>query len=51
MLREALAKMDRADLIVNDKKHLIRTCQPTSSGGHGEGRRVSAKSEQAKEKE
>ena len=48
MLREALAKMGRADLIGNGKKHLIPTWQPAGTGGQGEGRRVSAKSEQAK---
>jgi len=48
MLREALAKMGRADLIGNGKKHLIPTWQPQGTGGQGEGRRVSAKAEQAK---
>ena len=48
MLREALAKMGRADLIGNGKKHLIPTWQPAGTGGQEEGRRVSAKSEQAK---
>jgi len=48
MLREALAKMGRADLIGNGKKHLIPAWQPAGTGGQGEGRRVSAKSEQAK---
>jgi uncharacterized radical SAM protein YgiQ len=49
LLREALAKMGRADLIGNGKKHLIPAWQPPGAGGQGEGRRVSAKSEQAKE--
>jgi uncharacterized radical SAM protein YgiQ len=49
LLREALAKMGRADLIGNGKKHLIPAWQPAGAGGQGEGRRVSAKSEQAKE--
>lgn len=43
MLREALQKMGRADLIGNGKKHLIPTWQPAGTGGQGEGRRVSQK--------
>jgi uncharacterized radical SAM protein YgiQ len=41
MLREALQKMGRADLIGNGKKHLIPTWQPAGTGGQGEGKRVS----------
>jgi uncharacterized radical SAM protein YgiQ len=48
MLREALAKMGRADLIGNGKKHLIPTWQPKGTGEQGEGRRVSAKAQQAR---
>ena len=48
MLREALAKMGRADLIGNGKKHLIPTWQPQGTGEQGEGRRVSVKSQQAR---
>ncbi|NOQ82219.1 MAG: YgiQ family radical SAM protein [Methylophaga sp.] len=43
MLREALQKMGRADLIGNGKKHLIPTWQPAGTGGQGEGKRVSTK--------
>jgi uncharacterized radical SAM protein YgiQ len=39
MLREALQKMGRADLIGNGKKHLIPTWQPAGTGDKGEGRR------------
>ena len=48
MLREALAKMGRADLIGNGKKHLIPTWQPEGTGEQGEGRRVSVKAQQAR---
>jgi uncharacterized radical SAM protein YgiQ len=48
MLREALAKMGRADLIGNGKKHLIPTWQPEGTGEQGEGRRVSVKTQQAR---
>ncbi|MCL4148822.1 UNVERIFIED_CONTAM: hypothetical protein GTU68_007399 [Idotea baltica] len=48
LLREALAKMGRADLIGNGKKHLIPTWQPAGTGSQGEGRRTSAKAQQAK---
>lgn len=41
MLREALQKMGRADLIGNGKKHLIPTWQPAGTGGQGEGKRIS----------
>ncbi|PCJ31013.1 MAG: YgiQ family radical SAM protein [Gammaproteobacteria bacterium] len=40
MLREALQKMGRADLIGNGKKHLIPTWQPAGTGDKGEGKRV-----------
>jgi len=43
MLRDALQKMGRADLIGNGKKHLVPTWQPAGTGGQGEGRRVSGK--------
>ncbi|MBL1320668.1 MAG: YgiQ family radical SAM protein [Methylophaga sp.] len=48
MLRDALNKMGRADLIGNGKKHLIPTWQPAGTGGQGEGRRMSRSSAQAK---
>jgi uncharacterized radical SAM protein YgiQ len=43
MLRDALQKMGRADLIGNGKKHLIPTWQPAGTGEKGEGRRFSGK--------
>ena len=43
MLREALKKMGRADLIGNGKKHLIPSWQPAGTGDLGEGRRVTRK--------
>ncbi|PHS27569.1 MAG: YgiQ family radical SAM protein [Methylophaga sp.] len=48
MLRDALNKMGRADLIGNGKKHLIPTWQPAGTGGQGEGKRISRRSTQAK---
>src|SRR5690606_35106767 len=39
MLREALTRMGRADLIGNGKRHLVPSYQPTGTGGLGEGRR------------
>lgn len=46
MLRDALQKMGRADLIGNGKKHLIPTWQPAGTGGQGEGKRVRGKPNQ-----
>ncbi|MDT8371544.1 MAG: YgiQ family radical SAM protein [Gammaproteobacteria bacterium] len=46
MLREALQKMGRADLIGNGKKHLIPSWQPAGTGEQGEGKRVSRKAGQ-----
>ncbi|MGB0865232.1 MAG: DUF3362 domain-containing protein, partial [Granulosicoccaceae bacterium] len=40
MLREALKRMGRADLIGNGKRHLIPTFQPKGTGGAGEGKRA-----------
>jgi hypothetical protein len=39
MLRDALHKMGRADLIGNGKKHLIPSWQPAGTGEQGEGKR------------
>ena len=39
MLREALKRMGRADLIGNGKHHLIPSWQPKGTGEQGEGRR------------
>jgi len=41
LLREALQKMGRTDLIGNGKKHLIPTWQPAGTGSNGEGKRTS----------
>ncbi|MDD1650764.1 MAG: YgiQ family radical SAM protein [Methylococcaceae bacterium] len=40
MLREALKRMGRADLIGNGKQHLIPAWQPAGTGREAEGRRV-----------
>lgn len=39
LLREALKRMGRADLIGNGKRHLIPSWQPRGTGSQGEGRR------------
>ncbi len=39
LLREALRKMGRADLIGNGKRHLVPRFQPAGTGGKPEGRR------------
>ncbi len=39
LLREALQRMGRADLIGSGKRHLVPAWQPKGTGGHGEGRR------------
>jgi uncharacterized radical SAM protein YgiQ len=39
MLREALKRMGREDLIGNGKRHLVPTFQPKGTGRRGEGRR------------
>ena len=43
LLREALKRMGRADLIGNGKKHLIPNWQPAGTGDQTEGRRISPK--------
>ncbi len=43
LLREALKRMGRADLIGNGKHHLIPTYQPVGTGGRPEGARAAAK--------
>jgi len=43
VLREALKRMGRADLIGNGKKHLIPTFQPKGTGTVGEGHRKGVK--------
>jgi uncharacterized radical SAM protein YgiQ len=43
MLRDALQKMGRADLIGNGKRHLIPTWQPAGTGDKGEGKRITRK--------
>lgn len=42
LLREALKKMGRSDLIGNGKRHLIPTWQPAGTGTNGEGKRKRA---------
>jgi uncharacterized radical SAM protein YgiQ len=42
MLREALRRMGRADLIGNGRRHLVPAHQPPGTGGAGEGRRTGA---------
>ncbi len=39
LLREALKKMGRADLIGNGKKHLVPSFQPKGTGNNAEGTR------------
>ncbi len=43
LLREALRKMGRADLIGNGKKHLVPAWQPKGTGEKVEGRRIAPK--------
>ncbi len=43
VLREALKRMGRADLIGNGKRHLIPSYQPKGTEGSGEGARISRK--------
>ncbi len=45
MLREALKRMGRADLIGNGKQHLVPNYQPAGTGGTGEGQRVHRKAQ------
>ena len=45
MLREALEKMGRSDLIGNGKKHLIPTWQPAGTGGQAGDKRRSSSGE------
>jgi uncharacterized radical SAM protein YgiQ len=45
MLREALKRMGRADLIGNGKQHLIPNYQPLGTGEVGEGQRVHRKAQ------
>jgi uncharacterized radical SAM protein YgiQ len=51
LLREALQKMGRADLIGNGKKHLIPSFQPAGTGGQGEGKRVTRKANRPQSKQ
>ena len=43
LLREALRRMGRADLIGNGRHQLVPAWQPAGTGGEGEGRRVKDK--------
>ena len=49
MLREALRRMGRADLIGPSKHHLIPAWQPIGTGTTPEGKRKSAKTSRAKQ--
>jgi hypothetical protein len=44
LLRDALKRMGRADLIGNGKRHLVPTWQPKGTGQQHEGKRVTPKS-------
>ena len=44
LLRDALKRMGRADLIGNGKRHLVPAWQPKGTGQHHEGKRVTPKS-------
>ena len=48
MLRDALRRMGREDLIGNGKKHLVPTYQPAGTGGRGEGHRGPGKTRSGK---
>ena len=48
MLRDALKRMGRADLIGNGKQHLVPRYQPPGTGAAAEGQRVSAKAKPQK---
>jgi uncharacterized radical SAM protein YgiQ len=47
LLRDALKRMGRADLIGNGKRHLVPAWQPTGTGEQHEGKRVTPKSKQS----
>jgi len=49
LLREALKRMGREDLIGNGKRHLIPTWQPEGTGEQREGRRIAGKSRKSGE--
>jgi uncharacterized radical SAM protein YgiQ len=46
LLRDALQRMGRTDLIGNGKRHLVPAWQPKGTGGRGEGRRAPARRKQ-----
>ncbi|MFW6342671.1 MAG: DUF3362 domain-containing protein, partial [Halothiobacillaceae bacterium] len=46
LLRSALKRMGRADLIGNGKKHLVPTWQPAGTGGKSEGARAPGRTAQ-----
>jgi len=48
LLRAALKRMGREDLIGNGKRHLIPAWQPEGTGKQGEGRRITAKARTGK---
>jgi uncharacterized radical SAM protein YgiQ len=47
LLRQALKRMGRTDLIGNSKRHLIPTWQPTGTGEQHEGKRITPKSQRS----
>jgi hypothetical protein len=47
LLRDALKRMGRADLIGNGKRHLVPAWQPKGTGQQHEGRRLTPKSKHA----
>jgi uncharacterized radical SAM protein YgiQ len=47
LLRDALKRMGRADLIGNGKRHLVPAWQPTGTGEQHEGKRITPKSKQS----
>ena len=47
LLRDALKRMGRADLIGNGKRHLVPAWQPTGTGQQHEGQRITPKTKQS----
>jgi uncharacterized radical SAM protein YgiQ len=47
LLRDALKRMGRADLIGNGKRHLVPAWQPSGTGEQSEGRRISTKAKRS----
>jgi hypothetical protein len=47
LLRDALKRMGRADLIGNGKRHLVPTWQPKGTGEQHEGKRITPKTKRS----